>query len=79
MLEMVSMPELTRRQKQVLNELMQGKTNEQIATSVGIDRTTVDHHLSNIYNKLNLANKTRLNAALYCVSEMMRALALAHS
>ncbi len=66
MLEMVDMPELTRRQKQVLNELMQGRTNEQIAAKVGIDVRTVEHHLTNVYKKWNLSNRTRLNAAL-CV------------
>jgi two-component system, NarL family, nitrate/nitrite response regulator NarP len=73
------MPELTRRQKQVLEALMKGYTNEQIAASVGISRITVEYHLSNIYEKLNLSNKTRLNAALYYMGEMLKQLAMAHA
>lgn len=57
--------ELTKREKEVLNELAKGKSNKEIASSLYITEKTVKTHVSNILSKLQLADRTQ--AALYAV------------
>ncbi len=71
------MVELTKRQKQCLDALIQGKTNEQIAAEVGILPHTVEYHLSNIYEKMKLPNKNRVSAAVVYVTEAIKNTVLA--
>lgn len=56
---------LTKREKEVLNELSKGKSNKEIASSLYITEKTVKTHVSNILSKLQLADRTQ--AALYAV------------
>ena len=55
--------ELTRREKEILFCISKGKTNHEISTDLCITEHTVKKHISNIFEKLNLRDRT--HAALY--------------
>ncbi|GEK34925.1 response regulator transcription factor [Kurthia sibirica] len=56
---------LTRREKDVLAELTMGKSNKEIAASLFVTEKTVKTHISNIFSKLEVQDRTQ--AALYAV------------
>jgi DNA-binding NarL/FixJ family response regulator len=56
---------LTKREKDVLAELTKGKSNKEIALSLFITEKTVKTHISNIFSKLEVSDRTQ--AALYAV------------
>lgn len=49
---------LTERESEVLSLLARGLANKQIAVSLGISEHTVKFHVSSIYSKLNVTNRT---------------------
>jgi two-component system, NarL family, response regulator YdfI len=49
---------LTERESEVLGLLAKGMANKQIAMSLGISEHTVKFHVSSIYTKLNVTNRT---------------------
>jgi DNA-binding CsgD family transcriptional regulator len=49
---------LTERESEVLGLLAQGLANKQIAVVLGISEHTVKFHVSSIYSKLNVTNRT---------------------
>jgi len=51
---------LTRMEYQVALLIMQGLTNKQIETELVISERTVQSHLTHIYSKLQIANRTQL-------------------
>ncbi|HEX5090181.1 MAG TPA: AAA family ATPase, partial [Nocardioides sp.] len=48
---------LTRREQEVVEELAQEQTNEEIAARLVISAKTVDHHVSSVLAKLGVANR----------------------
>jgi DNA-binding NarL/FixJ family response regulator len=56
--ETLSNSPLTDRETEVLNLLSKGLANKQIAVSLGISEHTVKFHVSSIYTKLNVTNRT---------------------
>jgi DNA-binding NarL/FixJ family response regulator len=60
-------PPLTERELGVIRALAQGKSDRQIAHSLGISEKTVNTHTSNIYRKLHLFDRTQ--AVIYAVRE----------
>jgi len=52
------MDELSKRQQQVLDLLLQGKSNKQSAVELGVTENTVEFHLRNIYAKLQVHSRT---------------------
>lgn len=46
------------REKEVTELLLQGKSNKQIALSLGVSVSTVEYHLKNIYKKLQISSRT---------------------
>jgi len=56
---------LTKKERQVVTLVAQGLSNTDIAAHQGINESTVRFHLSNIYSKLNLENRTQI--ALYAL------------
>ncbi|MGL6105730.1 response regulator transcription factor [Romboutsia sp.] len=56
-------PELTKREYEILICIAQGKSNQEISKELFITEHTVKKHISNIFAKLNL--KDRVHAALY--------------
>lgn len=56
---------LTRRERDVLAELTKGKSNREIAASLFVSEKTVKTHISNIFSKLVVDDRTQ--AVLYAV------------
>ena len=50
---------LTRREVEILRLVAEGHTNAQLARLLWVTEQTVKFHLSNIYRKLNVANRTQ--------------------
>ncbi len=63
---------LTEREVDVLKLMAQGMSNDEIAASLVISDRTVGKHVSNILDKLHLANRTQ--AALYALREGLASL-----
>ncbi|MBE0671106.1 MAG: helix-turn-helix transcriptional regulator [Anaerolineales bacterium] len=51
---------LSPREKQVVDLLLSGKSNKQIALSLGVSERTVEFHLKNIYFKMQVASRVEL-------------------
>lgn len=51
---------LSPREKDVVDMLMQGKSNKQIAYSLGISERTVEFHLKNIFEKMQVNSRVEL-------------------
>jgi len=49
---------LTRRESEILRLVADGKPNGEIARDLWITEQTVKYHVSNIYRKLGVANRT---------------------
>lgn len=58
-------PELTAREKEVLEFVSRGKSNKEIASALDLAENTVKNHLKNILEKLQLEN--RVQAAAYAL------------
>ncbi|GGG22707.1 DNA-binding response regulator [Lysinibacillus alkalisoli] len=56
---------LTPRERDVLSELTKGKSNKEIAASLFVTEKTIKTHISNIFHKLEVQDRTQ--AALYAV------------
>ena len=50
--------QFSEREKEVIRLLLQGKSNKQIALSLGISASTVEYHLKNVYKKLQVNSRT---------------------
>jgi DNA-binding CsgD family transcriptional regulator len=56
---------LTAREGQVLRLVAMGKTNKAIAAALSLSEKTVERHLSNIFNKLDVPSRTAATAYAY--------------
>jgi DNA-binding NarL/FixJ family response regulator len=56
---------LTPRERQIVTEVVAGKTNKEIAQELCVSLQTVKHHLTNIFDKVGVHN--RLELALFSV------------
>ncbi len=52
-------PELTEREREVLELIAQGRGNQEIASRLHISPKTVSNHISNIFGKLQVADRAR--------------------
>jgi DNA-binding CsgD family transcriptional regulator len=52
--------QLSKREGEVVELLLEGKSNKMIASSLGISNRTVEFHLKNIYTKLHVSTRTEL-------------------
>jgi DNA-binding NarL/FixJ family response regulator len=52
-------PTLTERERELLTLIAQGLSNTQIASQLHISRKTVGNHISNIFNKLQVADRAQ--------------------
>jgi DNA-binding NarL/FixJ family response regulator len=62
-----SAPQLTERELEVITALAHGRVNKQIARDLDISEKTVRNHISNIYKKLHVYDRTQ--AVLYAIRE----------
>lgn len=51
---------LSRREQEVIPLVLQGKSNKQIALSLGVSERTIEFHLKNIYAKLQVTSRVEL-------------------
>lgn len=51
---------LSKREKDVVGLLLQGKSNKQIALALGLSERTVEFHLNNIYTKMHVGSRVEL-------------------
>lgn len=57
---------ITNREKEILVHLAQGKTNKQISRQLALSTSTVRNHISNIFIKLRISNRSQATAiAIY--------------
>jgi DNA-binding CsgD family transcriptional regulator len=52
--------ELSRREREVVEQLLDGKSNKQIAAALSISERTVEFHLKNIYDKFLVGSRVEL-------------------
>jgi two-component system response regulator DevR len=50
-------PHLTRREKEVLVLVLEGRSSKEAGEALGLSARTIEYHLSNIYKKLGVSNK----------------------
>jgi DNA-binding NarL/FixJ family response regulator len=55
---------LSEREREVLAQIAQGKTNQDIATALHLSENTIKYYLKNVYQKLQVTNRTEA-ARLY--------------
>lgn len=53
-------PSFTRREREIVDLLMQGMTNRQIAYALGMAETTVKKHLQHVFRKLGVRSRALL-------------------
>ena len=64
---MSSLADLTPRELEILQLLLEGKTNKGIAREIAISAKTVEFHLDNIYRKIGV--QTRIMAGLWAIRQ----------
>ncbi len=69
--EKAKIDSLTKRESDVLEEIMKGKSNKEISSSLYITEKTVKTHVSNILSKLEVHDRTQ--AALFAVKYLKKA------
>lgn len=57
--ERMSQPQLGDREREVLQQMSQGKSNQGIAGELGISESTVKYHINNILSKLGVSDRTQ--------------------
>jgi DNA-binding NarL/FixJ family response regulator len=62
---MPRIPELTARELQILQLVIEGKTNKAIASEIYISQKTVEFHLDHLYTKIGV--RTRLMAGIWAL------------
>ena len=62
-------PNLTSTQCEVVNAVVQGLTNDQVGTMLGISPKTVKFHLTNIYRKTGVSKRSRLMFLVFKAAE----------
>lgn len=55
------------REEEVLELIVHGKTNKEIANTLFISEHTVKNHLSRIFNKMNVTDRSQIIALIYKV------------
>ncbi len=55
-----SLGKLTPKERQILDEMVKGKTIGRVAEFLSVSKYTVQHHVKNIYKKLNVHNRAEL-------------------
>lgn len=64
---------ITQREKEILVHLAQGKTNKQISRDLMLSPSTVRNHISNIFTKLKVTNRSQATAIAICTGLLSQA------
>ena len=64
---MAALTDLTPRELEILQLVLAGKTNKEIASGICISVKTVEFHLDNIYKKLGV--QTRMMAGIWAIQQ----------
>ncbi|WP_370228626.1 LuxR C-terminal-related transcriptional regulator [Cognatishimia sp.] len=59
---------LSKKERAILDALATGQTNREISKSIGVSPNTVKFHLSNIYEKLSVKNRTQAIAYYFAAA-----------
>jgi two-component system NarL family response regulator len=62
-------PHMTNKLSEVLTEMVKGKTNKEIASTLFVSEKTVKTHVSHIFNKLQVTDRTK--AAIYAMENKL--------
>jgi DNA-binding NarL/FixJ family response regulator len=68
---MANLSDLTPRELEILQLILTGKTNKQIAREMYISERTVEFHLDHIYTKIGV--RTRMMAGIWAIKQRMEA------
>ena len=68
---MASLNDLTPRELEILQLIIAGKTNKEIAHEVFISKKTVEFHLDHIYTKIGI--RTRLRVGIWAIQHGLQA------
>jgi DNA-binding NarL/FixJ family response regulator len=58
--EIARMNSLTTREREIISHVARGSKNKDIASRLRISETTVRHHLTNIFSKLEVSSRQKL-------------------
>jgi DNA-binding NarL/FixJ family response regulator len=64
---MANLSDLTPREMEVLQLILEGGTNKSIASQLRISKKTVEFHLDNLYTKIGA--RTRVRVAIWAVGQ----------
>jgi DNA-binding NarL/FixJ family response regulator len=64
---MISLADLTPRELEILQLILDGKTNKGIASEINVSVKTVEFHLDNLYRKIGV--QTRILAGLWAIRQ----------
>jgi len=66
---MANLSDLTPRELEILQLILTGKTNKEIAREIYISERTVEFHLDHIYTKIGV--RTRMMAGIWAIQQRM--------
>ena len=58
---MAGLSDLTPREREILQLLIAGKTNKEIAREIFVSKKTVEFHLGHIYTTIGVGNRLRVS------------------
>ena len=64
---MTTLSDLTPRELEILQLVLEGRTNKAIAAEIFISEKTVEFHLDNLYTKIGV--RTRLMAGVWAIQQ----------
>jgi DNA-binding NarL/FixJ family response regulator len=64
---MAKLSDLTPRELEILQLVLAGKTNKEIARDILVSKKTVEFHLDNIYSKIG--TRTRMLAGIWAIQQ----------
>jgi DNA-binding NarL/FixJ family response regulator len=68
---MTSLSDLTPRELEIIQLLLTGKTNKEIASEINISERTVEFHLDHIFTKIGL--RSRMMAGIWAIEQRIGA------
>lgn len=64
---MAALSDFTRREREILQLVLEGRTNKAIATELQVCEKTIEFHLDRIYSKIGV--RTRLLAGIWAIQQ----------